>query len=47
MTFFPVPPVRPVTLARDEAAQKAAEAAAAPRPPQSNQTTGRLFDFKV
>jgi hypothetical protein len=47
VTFFPVPPVRPVMLDRDQAAQKAASEASPPRQAPSGQTTGRLFDFKV
>jgi hypothetical protein len=49
VTFFPVPPVRPVVLDRDREVQKTAqpEQASAPARPLTGQATGRLVDIRV
>ncbi|WP_374471075.1 hypothetical protein [Phenylobacterium sp.] len=50
VTFFPVPPVRPVMLDRDQLAEKSARSEApaqAPARQLTGQATGRLVDIRV
>ncbi|MCR5879416.1 hypothetical protein [Phenylobacterium sp. J367] len=49
VTFFPVPPVRPVVYDRDRAAEKSVQTQQAPAPARAltGSSTGRLVDIRV